>query len=83
MPNDALFYLLDTNILVRQANASSPQRPLVVSTLKSLRASGAQKDRKFILMVNPLKVLTTAAWSRIIFSCNSMVGQTKAKFRSK
>lgn len=34
-------YLLDTNILVRQADSSSPQRPLVVSALKSLRASGA------------------------------------------
>lgn len=41
MPEYLLIYLLDTNILVRQADVSSPQRALVVSTLKALRASGA------------------------------------------
>jgi len=34
-------YLVDTNILVRQADASSPQRALVMQVVKTLRASGA------------------------------------------
>jgi len=41
MPAPQPVYLLDTNILVRQADTGSLQRPLVVGAIKSLRSNGA------------------------------------------
>lgn len=40
-PAAPVIYLLDTNILVRQADAASPQRAIVLSAIKSLRLGGA------------------------------------------